>query len=151
MLSKNEKNLNKFGKFDRHHRGPERSHIFEIPDIGDCWLAALLAQILGFVIDTKDKKGIIRTNHQKMSQIVRENCPKFEDCFEKERELEAWCTKVQKYTLKHYRTKCSSTTQIEISKRITCIVVHVLDLISRNGNATPVQHFLPRYSPPFPL
>ena len=62
-------------------RGPEDSFIVDVPALGDCWLIALLAPLLGFIISEKDEFDIISFTRKRLSELVLEDSSKYQDIF----------------------------------------------------------------------
>ena len=81
----------------RELEGPDNSVIIEVPAMGDCWLIAILAHIIGHVADAKDSNHVIRTVRGELSAIVNKDPDRFIDLFpEGRQELEEWTTKIKK-------------------------------------------------------
>jgi hypothetical protein len=132
------------GEVSPFQKGPSGSIIVNVPAKGDCWLIALSAPIIGFVIDKTNKLGIIRRVRNRLSQIVTKDPDTFENIFEGGKdELERWGKKIKQWRPESSLSKWGGDEEFEIFVRITGICVHVLNS-DFNEVSPPVSHFLPR-------
>ena len=102
--------------------GPEGSCIVDVPAKGDCWLLALLAPLLGYVVTPKDELGVVKHVRERMRDLVGERPGDFEDIFEDRLEgVMKWLKSVV-----HLGT-WGGDDEFEIFTRITGVVIHVID------------------------
>ena len=102
--------------------GPEGSVVVDVPPFGDCWLLALLAPLLGYVVKPKDDLGIVKHVREKLSKLVGERPEDFEDIFEDRRQgVLRWMETVK------VPGTWGGDDEFEIFTRLTGIVVHVID------------------------
>ena len=102
--------------------GPEESCIVDFPAKGDCWLLALLAPLLGYVVTPKDELGVVKHVRERMRDIVGERPGDFEDIFEDRLEgVMKWMKSVVPLGT------WGGDDEFEIFTRITGMVVHVID------------------------
>ena len=138
--------LRQKGTLSQLLRGPySGSVVVDVPPMGDCWLIAILAQILGFIVeDEKDQKKIIPTVRRRMSEIVTKEPQRFLHLFgDNQTELEDWTRKIRKWSLESSQEKWGGSTEFEIFAQITGICVHVINKENQDFEPT-VQHFVPR-------
>ena len=80
-----EKNCSKIlikSGFGKLKTGPENSYIINVPAEGNCWLIAILAPLIGFVVDERDELGIVQHVRETLSEIVLEDPENFSNLFE---------------------------------------------------------------------
>ena len=126
-------------RFGRHicDQGLEESCIFDVPAQGDCWIIALFAPLLGFIVTDNDDLGIVKQVREVLSESVLEDVEKFKGIFENGREGAIdWAAKVKR------NHSWGGDTEFEIFARITGIAIHVINRQFPEVQGT--THFLPR-------
>merc|ERR1712112_119205 len=129
--------------------GPyQGSVLVDVPPKGDCWLIAILAQLLGFIVESdQDTSKIIPLVRKRMSEIVLAEPQKYLHIFgDNKQDLEAWANKIKRWSPKSSLAKWGGATEFKIFAQITGICVHVINKETYDVEP-PVQHFLPRSFP----
>merc|ERR1712112_188990 len=129
--------------------GPyQGSVLVDVPPKGDCWLIAILAQPLGFIVESdQDTSKIIPLVRKRMSEIVLAEPQKYLHIFgDNKQDLEAWANKIKRWSPKSSLEKWGGATEFKIFAQITGICVHVINKETYDVEP-PVQHFLPRSFP----
>ena len=93
---------------------PDGNYLVDVPGLGDCWVVALLAPLIGFVIDENDELGIVKHFRERLSNEVSADPTKFEDLFEnRRRDLDEWVEEIKR------PRKWGGSTEFEIFARLT--------------------------------
>merc|ERR1712112_696300 len=129
--------------------GPyQGSVLVDVPPKGDCWLIAILAPLLGFIVESdQDTSKIIPLVRKRMSELVLTEPQKYLHIFgDNKQELEAWAKKIKKWSPKSSKEKWGGVTELQIFAQMTGICVHVINKETYDVEP-PVQHILPRTFP----
>ena len=81
--------------------GPYRGCVLvDVPPEGDCWLLALLAPLLGYIVkEDTQQRNIIPTVRRRMAEIVTAASQQFVHLFGgNQKELETWAQKIQRWS-----------------------------------------------------
>ena len=126
--------------------GPYRGCVLvDVPPEGDCWLLALLAPLLGYVVtEDRDQQNIIPTVRRRMAEIVLTASKQFLHLFgDNQKELETWAEKIQRWSPGDSQEKWGGTHEFAIFTQITGICVHVINRENQRWEPA-VQHLVPR-------
>ena len=117
----------------------------DVPPEGDCWLLALLAPLLGYVVkEDRDQQNIIPTVRRRMAEIVTAASKQFVHLFGgNQKELETWAQKIQRWSPGDSQEKWGGTQEFLLFAQITGICVHVINRENQRWEPA-VQHLVPR-------
>ena len=118
---------------------PGDSVTLNVPGRGDCWLIAILAPLLGFVVDGSDSCGILSRVRSRLCKAVETDVKKYENIFLGEKDRDRWCKQV--VTSREW----DGDDAFEVFSRLTEICIHTISLDhTREASIERVRHYLPR-------